>query len=113
MTTKTNKFSCSDFKPAGCEPSLDQKTVNVWNPEHPWDSVTTISLKDIRIVHPSDILGMLDVVYVARVERPSGLTATEVRTGETSFDQLFIALGWHAGLEPKIQLATMASPRRR
>lgn len=65
-------------------------------------------LRDIRLVrHQLDDPYLLDVVYVIRTELRCGLTATEVRTGETNTGQLFIAMNWAAGLEPKIQLATL------
>jgi hypothetical protein len=111
MTTKPNKFSCLDFKTAGCEPSLDQ-TVYVWDHEHSWDSTRSIPLRDIRIVRQSDDVGLFDVVYIVQVDMPGGLRVNEVRTALTTHEQLFASIGWCAGLEPKIQLATMASPRR-
>jgi hypothetical protein len=105
-TIRPNKFSCFDFKPAGPEPTLDGTLEVRKHGSFDLKDWRRVRIKDIRLVRLFDDF-RIDVVYVATKEVPSGLTVTETRTGESTLDELFVVLGWHAGLEPKVQLATM------
>ncbi len=54
-----------------------------------------VPIEDIQIVRPSED-GLLDIVYTSVRRLPSGITVNEIKSGETTIDQLLIALGWQA-----------------
>ncbi len=56
-----------------------------------------VPLTDIQVVRPSGH-GLLDIVYMVRRRLPSGITVNEIHSGETTVDQLLIALGWQPGM---------------
>jgi hypothetical protein len=61
------------------------------------DSWDAIPLASIESVSPPDDEGAIEVVYSVRVvSLADGRVAGELRTGETTIDRLFIALGWHS-----------------
>ncbi len=65
-----------------------------------------VSLADIQIVRPSHS-GLLDIVYTSVRRLPSGITVSETKSGESTIDQLFIALGWQAGMRHNEHLAKL------
>ncbi len=69
-----------------------------------------VSLTDIQIVRPSED-GLLDIFYTSVRRLPSGITVSENKSGETTIDQLFIALGWQAGMSHNEHLAELTDFR--
>ena len=69
-----------------------------------------VPLEDIQIVRPSED-GLLDIVYTSRRDLPSGITVSETKSGETTIDQLLIALGWQAGMSHNEDLANLTDFR--
>ncbi len=63
----------------------------------PWTETEDVPLADIRVVRPREDFS-LDIVYTVRRRLPSGITVNEIHSGETSIDQLLIALGWQPGM---------------
>ena len=69
-----------------------------------------VPLADIQIVRPSED-GLLDIVYTSVRRLPSGITVHEIKSGETTIDQLLIALGWQAGMSHNEHLAKLTDFR--
>ncbi len=69
-----------------------------------------VPLADIQIVRPSHS-GLLDIVYTSIRRLPSGITVHEIKSGETTIDQLLIALGWQAGMPHNEHLAKLTDYR--
>ena len=69
-----------------------------------------VPLEDIQIVRPSED-GLLDIVYTSVRRLPSGITVNEIKSGETTIDQLLIALGWQAGMSHNEHLAKLTDFR--
>ena len=69
-----------------------------------------VPLTDIQIVRPSQD-GLLDIVYTNRRRLPSGITVGETMSGESTIDQLLIALGWQAGMSHNEHLAKLTDFR--
>jgi hypothetical protein len=66
------------------------------------DEWANVLLTDIQTVTPSDS-GLIDIVYVVRSCGPNRLMMSWVK-GESTIDQLLIALGWHAGMDHSISI---------
>lgn len=69
-----------------------------------------VPLADIQIVRPSED-GLLDIVYTSVRRLPSGITVSETKSGESTIDQLLIALGWQAGMPHNEHLAKLTDFR--
>ncbi len=69
-----------------------------------------VPLDDIQIVRPSED-GLLDIVYTSVRRLPSGITVNEIKSGETTIDQLLIALGWQAGMSHNEDFAKLTDFR--
>ncbi len=69
-----------------------------------------VPLDDIQIVRPSED-GLLDIVYTSVRRLPSGITVSEVKSGETTIDQFLITLGWQAGMSHNEHLAKLTDFR--
>ena len=70
------------------------------------DIFGNVPLADIEIVRPSSD-GLVDVIYTVERDLPSGITVRETKSGETTIDQLLIALGWQAGMPHNERLAVL------
>ena len=77
---------------------------------HDRSECANVPLKDIQIVRPSED-GLLDIVYTSSRDLPSGITVSEVKSGETTIDQFLIALGWQAGMSHNEHLAKLTDFR--
>lgn len=77
---------------------------------HDFSKWADVSLADIQIVRPSHS-GLLDIVYTSVRRLPSGITVHEIKSGETTIDQLLIALGWQAGMPHNEHLAKLTDYR--
>ncbi len=75
-----------------------------------WTETEYVPLADIQIVRPSHS-GLLDIVYTSVRRLPSGITVHEIKSGETTIDQLLIALGWQAGMSHNEHLAKLTDFR--
>jgi len=70
------------------------------------DSFGNVPLADIEIVRPSSD-GLVDVIYTVERDLPSGITVREIKSGESTIDQVLIALGWQAGMSHNEDLAVL------
>jgi len=67
-----------------------------------------VPLKDIQIVRASTD-GLIDIIYTSSHDLPSGITVNETKSGESTIDQLLIALGWQAGMPHNEHIAVLSS----
>ena len=77
---------------------------------HDFSKWAEVPLADIQIVRPSHS-GLLDIVYTSVRRLPSGITVHEIKSGETTIDQLLIALGWQTGMPHNEHLAKLTDYR--
>ncbi len=77
---------------------------------HDFSKGAEVPLDDIQIVRPSHS-GLLDVVYTSVRRLPSGITVHEIKSGESTIDQLLIALGWQAGMSHNEHVAKLTDFR--
>ena len=77
---------------------------------HDHSEWANVPIEDIQIVRPSEG-GLLDIVYTSVRRLPSGITVHEIKSGETTIDQLLIALGWQAGMPHNEHLAKLTDYR--
>ncbi len=73
---------------------------------HGSDNWENVPLANIEIVRPSSD-GLVDVVYTTERDLPSGITVREIKSGESTIDQVLIALGWQAGMPHNEDLAVL------
>jgi len=60
---------------------------------HSWNE---IPLDSIESVTTPDDDGSIEVLYTVTIIYSDGRMVSELRTGESTIDRLFIALGWHS-----------------
>ena len=60
------------------------------------DSWNEIPLDSIESVTTPDDDGSIEVLYTVTIIYSDGRMVSELRTGESTIDRLFIALGWHS-----------------
>ena len=60
------------------------------------DSWTEIPQDSIESVTTPDDDGSIEVLYTVTIIYSDGRMVSELRTGESTIDRLFIALGWHS-----------------
>ena len=77
---------------------------------HDRSECANVPLDAIQIVRLSHG-GLLDIVYTSVRRLPSGITVHEIKSGETTIDQLLIALGWQAGMSHNEHLAKLTDFR--
>ena len=65
------------------------------------DSWDEIPLGSIQSVTPPDDDGSIEVVYSVITVYKGGRIVGELKSGESTIDRLFIALGWHADHDPR------------
>jgi hypothetical protein len=65
------------------------------------DSWDEIPLDSIQSVTPPDDDGSIEVVYSVMTIYKDGRIVSELKSGESTIDRLFIALGWHADHDPR------------
>ena len=64
------------------------------------DSWDEIPLDSIQSVTPPDDDGSIEVVYSVMTIYKGGRVVGELKSGESTIDRLFIALGWHTDQDP-------------
>ena len=64
------------------------------------DSWNEIPLDSIESVTTPDDDGCIEVLYTVTTIYSDGQMLSELRTGESTIDRLFIALGWHSDYGP-------------
>jgi hypothetical protein len=62
-----------------------------------WDEIPLGSIQSVTL--PDDE-GSIEVVYSVKTMYADGRVIGELRTGESTIDRLFIALGWHSDHDP-------------
>ena len=60
---------------------------------HSWNEIPLDSIESVTI--PDDD-GSIEVLYTVTIIYSDGQMVSELRTGESTIDRLFIALGWHS-----------------
>ena len=65
------------------------------------DSWDEIPLGSIQSVTPPDDDGSIEVVYSVMTIYKGGRIVGELKSGESTIDRLFIALGWHTDQNPR------------
>ncbi len=109
MTTKLNRRNTSsrlDASYVGGAPTITVALDTIPIRAYGSDIPRNISLADIEIVRPSSD-GLVDVVYTVERDLPSDLTVREIKSGESTIDQVLIALGWQAGMPHNEDLAVL------
>jgi hypothetical protein len=82
------------------------ETIPVYS--HRGNDFAYVRLSDIRVVRRSTD-DLIDVIYSARSLLPSGIEAREIRSGYSTIDKIFLALGWHASLRRNEKFAANAT----
>ncbi len=95
-----------DASYVGGAPTITVALDTVYVRPHGSDSLEAVPLRDIEIVRLlSDSL--VDVIYTVERDLPSDLTVREIKSGESTIDQVLISLGWQGGMPHNEDLAVL------